>query len=112
MPLHLHFFIVWDELKFESRQLDMEQTLSPKTIPLQPKSGNADVYPKLIVRRLELARLLGISRSMTYLKEKPTSPYFDPFFPKSIRIGKRAIGWIYSDVKHYLDSLVEQSLVA
>lgn len=84
--------------------------MSRKPPPIPSKPGNAEAYPKLIVRRLELARLLGISRSMTYLKEKPSSPYFDPLFPKSIRIGKRAIGWLFSDVKSYLDALAEQRL--
>ena len=41
-------------------------------------------YPKLVIRRRELAELLGISRSTTYLREKPSSPYFDPLFPKKI----------------------------
>lgn len=64
-------------------------------------------YAKLVIRRRELAALLGISRSTTYLREKPSSPYFDPLFPKSIQIGKRAVGFLISDVMAYIEALAK-----
>ena len=69
-------------------------------------------YPKLIVRRRELAALLGISRSTTYLREKPSSPYFDPLFPKSIQIGKRAVGFLVSDIMAYIEALAKEQSIA
>lgn len=83
-----------------------------KAIPIQSPGANADPPPKLVIRRRELAQMLGISRSMTYLKEKRDSRYFDPLFPLSIRIGQRARGFLLSDVKKYLDALAEQRCAA
>ena len=69
-------------------------------------------YPKLVIRRRELAELLGISRSTTYLREKPSSPYFDPRFPKSIKLGRRAVGFLLEDAIAYLEALAENRAAA
>ena len=34
----------------------------------------------------------------------PRSPYYDPDFPKPIRLGKRAVGWRESEVIAWLES--------
>lgn len=71
-------------------------------------------YAKLVIRRRELAELLGISRSTTYLRENPSSPYFDPLFPKKIKLGgtSRAVGFLFADVLAYLEALTEKRATA
>lgn len=75
----------------------------------QPVAIQNNQYPKLVVRRRELAALLGISRSTTYLREKPSSPYYDPLFPKAMRLGgPRASGFLLADVFFYLEMLAKE----
>lgn len=81
-------------------------TLKPSPSLNQTTVVQKPPYPKLVIRRRELAALLGISRSTTYLREKPSSPYFDPLFPKSIKLGgARAVGFLFADVLAYLEAL-------
>lgn len=58
-----------------------------------------------ITRRRRLCELTGISRSTSYLRENPRSKYFDPNFPKSLRIGINSVGWRLGDILTYIDSL-------
>lgn len=81
--------------------------LEPHTQLQRAVAIKKPTYPKLVIRRLELAELLGISRSTTYLREKPSSPYFDPRFPKSIKLGRRAVGFLLEDAIAYLEALAE-----
>lgn len=87
-------------------------TLKPPLPQHQPVIVQKLAYPKLVIRRRELAALLGISRSTTYLREKPSSPYFDPLFPQSIKIGKRAIGFLIADVMAYVEALAKKQINA
>lgn len=80
-----------------------------KVTSIPPDSENIDALPKLI-RRRELARTLGMSRSMTYLKGNPESPYFDPLFPVPIRIGARMQCFFMAEVEKYLEILVQKQL--
>lgn len=79
--------------------------MSDKLIFFPPKGSISDAPPQLAIRRQQLADMLGISRSMTYLKENPDSRYFDELFPESIRIGARMRCFLMSDVNKYLESL-------
>lgn len=58
-----------------------------------------------VIRRHALCNILGVSRTATYLKANPSSPYFDPHFPKSVRIGKNSVGWKVEEVLAYINSL-------
>ena len=85
----------------------------PSALSHQPADTKRPSYSKLVIRRRELAETLGISRSTTYLREKPSSPYFDPLFPKSVKLGEnRAVGFVFADVLAYLDALAEKRATA
>lgn len=58
-----------------------------------------------IVRMAQLTKVIGISRSMIYLKINDKSPYYDPKFPKPRKLGTKAVGWLLSDVATYVGSL-------
>ena len=57
-----------------------------------------------ILRRPGVEQATGLSRSVIYAKMDPRSPYFDPDFPKPLRLGKRAVGWRASDITAWLES--------
>jgi prophage regulatory protein len=62
-----------------------------------------------ILRLCDLVDKLGLSRSTIYDKQNPKSPRFDPLFPKRIKIGSRAVGWLQGDLDAWLDSMISLS---
>lgn len=64
--------------------------------------SNNDDTTITIIRMRELIRKLGIKRSFIYEKMNPESPYYDATFPKPVRLGKAAMGWIESEVDRWI----------
>lgn len=67
----------------------------------------ADLSGVAILRLVDLVHLLGRSRSAIYAAMNPRSPYFDPNFPRRVRLSARAVGWRSQDVATYLHGLRE-----
>ncbi|MCW8346091.1 AlpA family transcriptional regulator [Vibrio sp. ZSDZ65] len=59
-----------------------------------------------IVRIKELTQLTGLSRSTIYDKINSRSPRYDATFPKSLKLGSRAVGWLSTDVSRWIESKV------
>jgi len=76
-----------------------------QTIVNVPNTGGLNGVAVRVIRRHALCTILGMSRTATYLKSNPNSPYFDPRFPKSVRIGKNSVGWKIEEVLEYIASL-------
>lgn len=70
------------------------------------KSGQDDLK---VIRLPQLKELLGLSRSTIYNRISEKSKYYDPLFPKSVRLGSKAVGWILKDVYFYIEHLKEKS---
>jgi prophage regulatory protein len=64
-----------------------------------------------ILRRRDLEMRLRLSRSTLYEKINPTSPRYDPTFPKPFRLGKAgaAVGWLESEVESWIFAQLESS---
>ncbi|AVY94683.1 hypothetical protein DAI18_12010 [Microvirgula aerodenitrificans] len=61
------------------------------------------------VRRLPwVLERLGLSRSMVYLRLDRRSKYYDEHFPKRVRLGAGAIGFIEDEVEAYIEHLMAQ----
>ena len=58
-----------------------------------------------VVRLPQLTQMMSLSRSSVYLRINEKSDYFDPDFPKPVRLGKKAMGWLQSDINKYLEIL-------
>lgn len=56
-----------------------------------------------IERRRELEVRLRLSRSTIYDKLNPSSPRYDATFPKPIRLGGCAVGWLTHEVDEWLN---------
>lgn len=67
-----------------------------------------------LIRRREVERRLGVSRSTIYNKLSPTNPSYDPNFPKPVSLGGcgRTVGFVESEVDDYLAALVQASRAA
>lgn len=57
-----------------------------------------------IVRRREVEKLTGLSRSAIYERLNPKSPYFDPTFPRPVKLGLRAVGWRVGEITTWQQS--------
>jgi len=62
-----------------------------------------------IERRRSLETRLGLSRSTIYDKINPKSPRYDATFPKPIRLGGCAVGWLTHEVDEWLNRQIESS---
>ena len=57
-----------------------------------------------ILRLKRLKEKTGISGSTIYNKLNPRSKYYDETFPKPIRLGLGAVGWLEAEVDSWVAS--------
>lgn len=57
----------------------------------------------VILRLPDVTARTGLGRSMIYLRMKEGS------FPKSIKLGGRAMGWLESEVEEWIECMVRES---
>jgi len=72
----------------------------------------AQTAPLRILRRRQVEDRTGKSRSTIYAmgSYNPKRPNdYDPTFPKPIRIGAKAVGWIESEVDAWIAGRIAQS---
>lgn len=62
-----------------------------------------------IIRRKEVEERIALSRSAIYDKLSPTSPRFDPSFPRPISLGPHAVGWVEAQINDWLQSRIAAS---
>ena len=57
-----------------------------------------------ILRRRQVEARIGLGRSTIYSRMKE-----DPTFPRQIRLGSRAVGWLASEVEAWLTARIQMS---
>ena len=62
-----------------------------------------------ILRLPAFSQKIGYQRSSIYDRLNPSSPRYDPAFPKPIRLGQRAIGFLESDADAWIATRIEAS---
>lgn len=66
---------------------------------------SASVVPHFkVIRRREVEARTGLSRSTIYDKLSEKSPRFDSSFPRPVRLGPNAVGWVESEVVAWLQT--------
>lgn len=75
----------------------------------EPTVTESNQIPIAILRRCRLEVRVGLSRSTIYDKINPKSPRYDATFPKPIRLGGGAVGWLEHEVTEWLNSQIEAS---
>jgi len=66
----------------------------------------------VILRRKQVEARVGLSRSSVYarLRFNPKRPDdYDPTFPRPVRLGARAVGWVESEIDAWLAARIERS---
>lgn len=73
----------------------------------QTASGNSK--PIVILRLKQVLVRTGVGRSTLYDWLNPESPRFCPNFPRQIKLGASAVGWVESEITAFLEFLVAAS---
>lgn len=64
---------------------------------------NQSITPQITLRIKQLAAILSISKSSIWAKLDTRSRYYDPAFPKPIKIG-RATCFLHAEVVEYVEA--------
>ncbi|WLG78937.1 AlpA family transcriptional regulator [Pseudomonas sp. FP1911] len=64
---------------------------------------NSPTHPRVLRLKQVLDRV-GLSRSTIYDRMNPASPRYDSSFPKPIKIGSSAVGWLESSISKWIES--------
>lgn len=62
-----------------------------------------------VLRSPEVSKRLSISKSTIYDWLNPKSPRFDSQFPRPVKIGRMATGWLESEINEWLRNKIESS---
>lgn len=62
----------------------------------------AESRPFRVVRMAKVKEMTGLAHSTLFAKYDPSSPCFDPTFPKRVKLGLRSVGWIESEVMDWV----------
>ena len=53
---------------------------------------------------------LGFSKTTLWSKGNPKSKYYDPKFPKKIKLGPKMVGWLEDQIDQWLEHKILMSL--
>lgn len=64
-----------------------------------------------ILRRKQVEQRLGLSRATIYARMNPRSRpgEYDPTFPKPIALGRKAVGWVESEIDAWIEARIRSS---
>lgn len=57
-----------------------------------------------LLRREEVCKMTGLSKSGLYEKLNPKSPRYDPTFPSQVSLGPRSVAWYESEVLRWINA--------
>jgi prophage regulatory protein len=64
--------------------------------------------PIKVLRIKDLIRKIGMARSTIYDRFNPKSPRYDSTFPKPIKLGLSAVGWLEHEIDAWVENLINQ----
>lgn len=70
-------------------------------------SGNSK--PIVILRITQVMARTGVKRSTIYDWLNPEDPRYCPHFPRQVKLGASAVGWVESEIDAFLETLVKTS---
>ena len=62
-----------------------------------------------ILRLKHVMTRTGLSRSTIYAKLDPGAKQYDPSFPKQVRLGGGAVGWVETELNAWLENCIASS---
>lgn len=64
---------------------------------------SASARPRRLIRRSEVLRLVGLSKSTLYERIAAED------FPRPVRVSPRCVAWVEADVREWIDARVRES---
>lgn len=64
-----------------------------------------------VLRIKDLINKLGMARSTIYDRVNPKSPRYDSTFPKPVKLGLSAIGWLEHEVDAWVANMATQRTI-
>ncbi|MEG0007337.1 MAG: AlpA family transcriptional regulator [Aeromonas sp.] len=61
-----------------------------------------------VLRIKVLMSKIGMARSTIYDRINPKSPRYDSTFPKPIKLGLSAVGWLEHEIDAWVKNLIDQ----
>ena len=80
-----------------------------ETHPIHSPLPQAREDSHQLLRIDAVCSLIGLSKATIWNKLNPESEYFDPNFPKQIRISKKAVAWDRNEIIGWINQLKEQN---
>jgi prophage regulatory protein len=66
--------------------------------------------PRLRILRIrEVKYLVGLAESTIYDRMDPKSPRYDSLFPRPIKLGASAVGWVEASINEWIQSRIDAS---
>ena len=62
----------------------------------------------MLVSKKQLKEMVLYSPAHIDRLSNPKSRYFDPAFPKRVKIGNNRVGWVRAEVEYWLQTKLEQ----
>ena len=59
-----------------------------------------------LLRRTELEKVIGLSRSAIYSRLDPKSPHYDASFPRPIKMGTKTVAWLAAEIDGWVNSCI------
>lgn len=57
-----------------------------------------------VIRLRACLDIIGLGRSTLFDITNPNSPRYDPTFPRKVRLGLRAVGWLEDEIHEWVAS--------
>ena len=61
-----------------------------------------------VLRIKDLMSKIGMARTTIYDRINPKSPRYDSSFPKPIKLGLSAVGWLEHEINAWVENLITQ----
>lgn len=61
----------------------------------------------VLLKQKQVKQKTGLSRSHMYNKMDFNSRYYDPLFPRQVRLGAASVAWVESEIDEWINSRIK-----
>lgn len=61
-----------------------------------------------LIKIKSVSEQIGLARASIYLRLDKSSKYFDPTFPKAVKIGQRSVAWVQEEIDSWVESRISE----
>lgn len=76
-------------------------------LPTSTVAASGNSKPIVILRIKQVMARTGVKRSTIYDWLNPEDPRYRPLFPRQVKLGASAVGWVESEIDAFLETMVQ-----